>query len=406
MITDYFKLSYRSIKNRRLRSWLTMIGIFIGVTAVVSLISMGQGLQDSINTEFEKIGKNRLLISPGSGAFGPTGSSLAIGQLTEEDLEVVKGTIGIEIAAGVLTKSAKIEFENEVQYIGVWGFPTNKDGIEMIENTNFFNVGEGRQFKKGDKYKVILGYNIAEEDFEKKIIAGNKIEINDREFKVVGIQEKAGTGVHDAIIRIPLETGREIFDEPKEISTIFAFTQNGFEPDEVVEDVEKNLRKHRELDEGEEDFSVSTASQTIEQLNQILDIVTIVIVGIAAISIVVGGIGIMNTMYTTVLERTKEIGVMKSLGARNSQVLLLFLVESGMLGLVGGLIGLGLGLGIAKLGEYLAVALGADIFRIHISVFLIAGALLFSFLLGAFSGILPARQASMLQPVEALRKGK
>jgi len=406
MITDYFKLSLRSIRSRKLRSWLTMIGIFIGVTAVVSLISLGQGLQDSINEEFQKIGTNRIIITPGSGAFGPTGSGLAIGQITEDDLAVVKHIKGIDIAAGVLTKSAKVEFKDEVQYMSIWGFPTDKDGEDLIDGTNFFDIENGRQFKNGDRYKIVLGYNIAEDSFDKKILVGNKMMINDQTFGVVGIQKKAGTGVHDAIIRIPLETARELFDEPEEISTIFAFTQNGFEPEEVVEDIKKALRKHRGVDEGEEDFSVSTASQTIEQLNQVLDIVTIVIVGIAAISIIVGGIGIMNTMYTTVIERTKEIGVIKALGAKNSQIMFLFLVESGMLGLVGGLIGLVLGLGIAKMGEYLAVGLGADIFKIHISVTLILGALMFSFLLGALSGLLPARQASMLQPVEALRKGK
>lgn len=406
MITDYFKLSYRSIRSRRLRSWLTMIGIFIGVTAVVSLISLGQGLQDSINEEFQKIGTNRIMITPGSGSFGPTGSALAIGQITEDDLQVVKKVKGIDLAAGVLTKSAKIEYKDEVQYMTIWGFPTDKDGSDLIDGTNFFDIDNGRQFKSGDKYKVILGYSIAEDNFEKKVLVGSKMLINDQTFSVVGIQKKAGTGVHDVILRVPLDTARELFDEPEEISTIFAFTQKGFDPEDVVESIKKDLRKHRGVKEGEEDFSVSTASQTIEQLNQILDIVTIVIVGIAAISIIVGGIGIMNTMYTTVIERTKEIGVIKALGAKNGQIMFLFLVESGMLGLVGGLIGLILGLGIAKLGEYLAVALGADIFKIHISITLVVGALLFSFLLGAVSGTLPARQASLLQPVEALRKGK
>lgn len=385
---------------------LTMIGIFIGVTAVVSLISLGQGLQDSINDEFEKIGTNRIMITPGSGSFGPTGSALAIGQLTEEDLNVVKKVKGIDLAAGVLTKSAKIEYKDEVQYMSVWGFPTDKDGTDLIDGTNFFDIENGRQFKSGDKYKIVLGYSIAEDNFEKKVLVGSKILINGQSFSVVGIQKKAGTGVHDVILRVPLDTARELFDEPEEVSTIFAFTQKGFDPEDVVESVKKDLRKHRGVKEDEEDFSVSTASQTIEQLNQILDIVTIVIVGIAAISIIVGGIGIMNTMYTTVIERTKEIGVIKALGAKNGQIMFLFLVESGMLGLVGGLIGLILGLGIAKLGEYLAVVLGADIFKIHISVTLVVGALLFSFLLGAASGTLPARQASLLQPVEALRKGK
>jgi putative ABC transport system permease protein len=205
-------------------------------------------------------------------------------------------------------------------------------------------------------------------------------------------------------IRIPLDTARELYDEPEEFTTIFALSKENFKVSEVAADIEKALRRHRDVKEGEEDFNVQTAEQTIEQLNQILDIVTLVVVGIAAISLLVGGIGIMNTMYTTVVERTREIGIMKSIGARNSHIMWLFLVESGMLGMLGGAIGVLIGLGISYVGQALAIQLGAAFFRSHISIWLIVGAMAFSFIVGSVSGVFPARQASKMHPVDALRE--
>lgn len=400
------RLAWKGVKRRKIRSWLTMVGIFIGIMAVVALISLGQGLQASINEEFKKLGSNRITISPGGAFLGPGGASLATGKIKEKDLEVVKGVKGVDSAAGILVKNARVEYEGEIDFLNTWGFPTSSEGEKMVEGISFFEVERGRQLKKGDKYRVVVGYTIAEDTFDKKIEVGSKIKIKDKTFEVVGIQKKAGTGVHDLVVRIPLETSREIYNEPEEISTVFALSQEGYEPAKVAEEIKKGLRKFREVEEGEEDFTVQTAEQTIGQLNQILDIVNLAIIGIAMISILVGGIGIMNTMYTTVLERTAEIGVMKAVGARNSQIMALFLVESGLLGLVGGAVGLLLGLGMAKLGELLAVSLGAGIFKIFINSYLIFGALIFSLLVGAISGLLPARQAALMQPVEALREKK
>jgi len=406
MILDYFKLAFRSLKGRSVRTWLTMIGIFIGITAVVSLISLGTGMQASINQEFEKIGKNRIMITPGSGQFGPSGGNMFTGMMTEDDLEVVRKSKGVDIATATISKDGKVKFKDEVEFMSVWGYDTDADAEALTERTAFLDVEEGRQLKKGDKYKAVIGYNVAYDNFEKDVSVGDKLIIEDIEFKVVGIQKKAGTGVHDALIRIPIEQAREIYDEPEEVSTIFALSELSEEPSEVAENIKKDLRRHRDVDEDEEDFSVQTAEQMIAQLNTILGVVTIFVVGIAAISLIVGGIGIMNTMYTTVLERTKEIGIMKSIGARNSNILLLFLFESGILGLAGGLVGVLIGLGISKVGEIVAQQLGADIFRASFSPLLIFGALLFSYLVGTLSGILPARQASRMNPVDALRSSK
>jgi len=383
-----------------------MIGIFIGITAVVSLISLGQGMQASINAEFEKIGKNRIMITPGSGQFGPGGESMFSGNMTEDDLEVVRKVKGVDIATATISKTGKVQFKDEVEFMSVWGYETDQDAEALTERTSFLDIEEGRQLKKGDKHKAVIGYDVAHDTFERDVGVGDKLLIQDIEFKVVGIQKKAGTGVHDSLIRIPLEQAREIYDKPETVSTIFALTELTESPAEVAERIKKDLRRHRDVKEDEEDFSVQTAEQMIAQLNTILGVVTIFVVGIAAISLLVGGIGIMNTMYTTVLERTKEIGIMKSIGARNSDILAIFLFESGILGLAGGAVGVIIGLGISKIGEIIAQGLGADIFHASFSPFIIIGALIFAYFVGTISGILPARQASRMNPVDALRSSK
>jgi len=173
---------------------------------------------------------------------------------------------------------------------------------------------------------------------------------------------------------------------------------------EVSEAIKAELRKIRNLKDGEDDFTVQTPIQALASVNTILNLINIVVAGIAGISLVVGGIGIANTMYTSILERRKEIGVMKSIGAKNSDIAWIFLIESGLLGLVGGIIGAVLGLSLAFLGAQFAnQALGQSLFTVSVSYPLVLGAILFSFAVGTISGVLPAIQASKTNVVDALR---
>ena len=404
MIKDYFRFALQGLISRKIRSWLTMLGIFVGITAVVALISLGQGFQDAINEEFESIGSNRIIIVPGSRFLGPGGSGIVNTILDEDDLDVIKKTKGVELASGIYQKTAKIEFKDEVKYISIQGFATDDATRKLAEKTSFLDIEDGRQLRDGDQYAVILGYAVATDYFEREIHNRNTILIDDIPFTVVGIQKKAGTGVHDIVIRIPLDTAREIFDEPDEISMIFALSKEELDPYEVSQDIRESLRKHRDMDEDEEDFSVQTAEQTIESMNIILNVVQAVLIGIASISLIVGGIGIMNTMYTSVLERRKEIGIMKAIGARNSDILIIFLIESGLLGMVGGIIGLLLGLGMSFSVQIIAEMYGVASLQAYVSFSLILGAIGFSFIVGSLSGVLPAMQAANLNPVEAMRK--
>lgn len=401
MIYDYFVMGMRNISRRRLRSWLTMIGIFIGIAAVVALISLGQGLQKYINDEFAKIGRDKIIIQP-KGGFGPGTSKI---KLTDEDVRTVKNVVGIADAGGVYYKPIQIEFNDQVKYFFGIGVPTD-ESRKLFDEFFTYDVEQGRSIKKGDKYKVVLGhYFIDQNIFDKNVKVGDKVKINGVEFQVVGFYEIIGNPSDDTQVYMPVDTLLELYQaDEKEYGAIFAKISLGTDPLNVVDRIERALRRSRNLKEGNEDFDIQTAEQLMQSFNTLLNIVQGVLVGIALISLIVGGIGIMNTMYTAVLERTKEIGILKAVGARNSDIMLLFLIESGVLGLAGGAIGIMLGMGFSKLVEVIATAvLQTKLLQAYFPWYLIVGSLMFSFLVGTISGILPAYQASKQEPVESLR---
>jgi putative ABC transport system permease protein len=222
------------------------------------------------------------------------------------------------------------------------------------------------------------------------------------QFEVVGLLDKIGAGRDDAII-MNEEDMRDLLDEPDQFSAIVAQAADGEVPAEVADRVSRAIRRDRHQKVGFEDFTVETSEELIGAINTILGVVQAVFVGIALISLLVGGIGIMNTMYTSVLERTRDIGVMKAIGARNGDVMLIFLMESGLLGMSGGVIGVLIGAGLSKMVEFAAQGFIGNVLQASFPWYLIVGALAFSFGIGVISGVFPARQASKLPPVVALR---
>ncbi len=380
-----------------------MLGIFVGIAAVVALVSLGQGLQKYINEEFEKLGKDKIIVQP-KGSFGP-GSSGTV-TLDKSDVDTVKKTVGIENAAGAPLKNVKIEFNDEVRYFYAFGMPTEGDEKRLMDELFLgYGIEAGRALKKGDKFKVNLGHYYLDRNlFEKNVKLGDKIKLNDIEFEVVGFYEIIGNPSDDQNIYVPREVLFEITNSEETYDMIYAKSSPGSNPQLVADRIEKNLRKHRNLEEGKEDFSIQTSEEFLKAFLTVFNIVQAVLVGIASISLVVGGVGIMNTMYTAVLERTKEIGVMKAIGARNSDILKLFIIESGILGLAGGAIGIFIGASFSKLIELGAtVVLQSSLLKAYFPWYLILGALTFSFVIGTISGAIPAYQASKLKPVDALR---
>lgn len=407
MIKDYFIFSIKNLTHRRLRSWLTMIGIIIGITAVVSLIGMGQGLKVAISSQFGSMGTDKLAVMA-SGGLGPPGTGV-VTPLTKDNAKKIEQVNGVKNAVGRLVRSGKLKYNDHVRF-GYAASMAEGEDRKLIEEALNLEAGEGRLLRDGDSKKTVLGSNLGEENagFEKQIVVGSKILLQDEGFEVVGFLEKQGSFLVDGIVLTEEDDLRKILDIPDdEMDVIAVQVHPNADMKAVQENIEKLMRKERGVDKGEEDFTVQSPQAVLAQVNSTLFAVQLFVYIIAAISILVGGIGIMNTMFTSVLERTKEIGIMKSIGAKNSTIFSLFFIESGLIGSIGGIMGAVLGIsmamGLAFVGR---LALGTDIIRAEISIWLVMGAIFGSFLLGSIFGIIPAMNASKLSPVDALRHVK
>ncbi len=404
MLSDLVVLAFSNVRHRGVRSWLTMLGIFIGIAAVVSLISLAQGLQEAVTGQFASIGPDRLVITNVGTGFGPPGST-AIRSLGEHDLELVASVPNVESAIPRLIRVGEVEYNDVADYEYLVSLPKKQEDIDAVYETFTIGVAEGRFIEDSDRGKILLGDDFADsDDFDKPIRVGTTLTIQDRPFEVIGFLDKAGSFQINSAIFMSEEDMRDILDLDDEIDLIAVKVSDKDRVTETAESIERALRKDRKQDLGEEDFSVETPIQALQGVNTVLIVINAIVTGIAAISLLVGGIGITNTMYTSVLERTREIGIMKAIGARNRDILTIFLIESGLLGLVGGIVGATVGLGLAFAASTIAgQALGGIELTVGFSPLLVIGAVVFSCTIGLISGALPALQASRLNTVKALR---
>ncbi|MEK6952149.1 MAG: ABC transporter permease [Nanoarchaeota archaeon] len=402
---DYFLLAFNNLKHRGLRSWLTILGIFIGIAAVVALISLGQGLQEAITGQFSTLSTDILTVTSAETSFGPPGAS-AVRKLTEHDLNVIKTIPGIKSAIVRLLRIVKTEYNDKLFFGFVASIPDDKDQINTIYTSINVKAEKGKLLEANDRGKIVLGYDIAQsETYGKEIEIGKKIRIQDKEFEVSGILKKAGTFQLNQVILMSEEDMKDVLNIKDEIDLIVVKVENKDRINDIAEEIKRKFRRDRNQDEGEEDFSVQTPVQALSAVNTILSVINVVVSGIAAISLIIGGVGIANTMYTSVLERRKEIGVMKAIGAKNHYILRIFVIESGLIGLVGGLGGAVIGLALAYFASFAAnAALSTDLFRVSPSYPLLIASVIFAVVIGILAGLLPSLQASKLKPVEALRE--
>ena len=391
---QYFKLAIKNITQRKLRSWLTIIGIIIGIAAIVSLISISNGMEHAISEQFERFGIDIITVMP---ADFMGSQSAVTSQFSDRDVKTIEKVSGLKYVIPLIMQTAKVSFHNQEKYLQVFAYEASPE-IEDIWEALGFEAEKGRFPREGQGKVVGLGSRAATDLFNDEIHVRNNIYINDAKFKVTGIAKEIGNSQDDNSIFMPLDAGEELFNET-DYTGIMIIAKEGVDVDGAADRIERRLENHRD----DKDFQVMTASQIIERISGILAIIQLVLVGIAGISLLVGAIGIMNTMFTSVLERTRDIGVMKAIGAKNSDILTIFLLESGLLGLVGGIIGIILGMALSKLVEIIATHALGPVLKAYFPWYLILGALLFSFIVGCLSGIMPARRASKLNPVDALR---
>lgn len=404
MLKDFFALGLKNLKKRGTRSWLTLLGIFIGVLAVVALIGLGDGLKMVVNSQFG-IGSKEVITIQGGGisGYGPPGTGVAK-PLTTQDRDAIARLDTIAFVASRTIPSVKLEYNN-LFTIGYAGSVPDKDARDFLYQTSDIKIYDGRLLQDGDVGKVMLGYNFILDNnpFSKSIVAGNSLNIQGKDFRVVGIVAKKGSFILDNLVYVNENDLNQLMGNGEKVDIIVAKVKNIDLMDKAKGQIEDLLRKRRDVNKGQEDFQVSTPDASLATVNQILTGIQAFIVLIAFVSILVGALGIVNTMATSVLERRKEIGIMKAIGAKNSDIFTQFLIEAGLLGLAGGLSGALIGsfisfLGIGVINNFLGSSISPGI-----NFSLIIFSLLGSFLIGAVSGLVPAMSAARQNPVEALR---
>lgn len=400
---DFLQLAVRNIRHRKKRSWLTIIGTLVGILAIVALISIGQGLENSVQQEFQELGGDKVFIEPGGESLSSSFTS-STAKLDRDDMQIIRNTRGVEEAAGIVQSSERVRYNDQSEFVTILGIPTD-ESLSLIKETQSFEIDSGRFLRASDKNNVMISRSLAENTFDREISMRSRLKTgNNTDLRVVGIVKTTGSQM--GMVLMEIDTARELTDKEEEFDRIAARISPGYEPAEVEENIRQQLRNHRNLEEGEEDFSTNTAADIIDSFTSQLNLIRGFLVGLGAISLLVGGIGIMNTMYTSVTERTQEIGVMKAIGATNWQILRIFLIESGIIGLIGGLLGVILGLGVSlAASQVISQQIGINMTP-GMSPQLVIGAMLFAFLIGTTSGFFPARKAAKMKPVEALRYDK
>jgi putative ABC transport system permease protein len=405
---DIFKQSLKNLQQQGLRSWLTVLGIVIGVASVIAIISIGSGLQQSINSQTEGLAQRVGVVTPGSGGF-----SFGLGggggpQASEDDpvvdnvdLRVIQASQGVDVAYGQVDADADVSNGDLTAPLSVTGV-NPRDWREA--NTDV-ELAEGRYLTSSDRNSILIGWDIAKDLYDENISLNSPLNIDNQSFTVVGIISEDSDRQATSIIMTP-DPARGIAEdlETGEYSSIGFIVEEEAEVDNTVERVEDNLMDSRSVTEDTQDFSVTSLGSQLEQITNITTTLNYFVAGIAAISLLVGAVGIANTMYMSVMERTKEIGTFKALGTTRREILELFITESALIGLVGGFIGVSLGFLLSGIiGVILSIVLTDIPASTYISPFMVIASLIFAVVMGVASGTFPALKAARLEPVEALR---
>jgi ABC-type antimicrobial peptide transport system permease subunit len=392
---ETFVVAFKNIRNQKLRSYLTLIGIIIGIAAIVSLIAIVQGLQAFISSELQSLGLNSIFVEPGS----DIGLSTAMSRtLTQSDLDLIKSIHGVKDATGFWETSAIMKFKGQEKEVILVGMEPDK--MHLLEEMGYVEVIQGRKFTKNDRFSIGLYESFAKEAFDKEIHLKENVEIKGKKFRVIAISKDnpfiSAFGASNMVL-VTDSIVKDFFNEENPTELIVLVNDSS-----KIKEVEKRIQDKIEKEHGAKDFYTLTSENLLEGANTIFGLVALVVFVIAGISLVVGGIGIMNTMLMAVIERTREIGIMKAIGATNNKILFLFLVESALIGLIGGSIGVALGSLVSLLAS-VAASLAGFSFNGLPSLQLIAFALLFSLVVGMISGFIPSKRAAEMDPVHALR---
>ncbi len=411
-IIDTARLAVNTLKHRNLRSWLAILGIVVGVAAIISLISISLGMSEQISERMKVLGANVITISPGGqqaqriglggfgspdaggpprGAFGVGGGSAQI--ITFREADALRAVAGVEFLDARVQSRKTVAYKDKNTSLTIVGSEP-----QAFKNTVGVDVLYGRPLSTSDQYSAVLGYSVVNRTFEDFDVLNKQIKIEGVSFRVVGILASTGSsfGGVDSNVFIPQKIAKDMFNQTTSVSQIVVIAASDHDTNEVAASLEEELLALHRLSKEEADFQIQTAETMQSTISSVTDTLALFLGGIASISLLVGGIGVANTMFMSVLEQTKYIGILKALGAKNKDVLKLFMLEAGTIGLVGGVLGIALSCGVS----FLLTSMGMPS---KLTFELVAGGLCFSVLVGLVSGLVPARNAASLEPIDALR---
>ena len=402
LFRESFQMALTSLYANKMRSLLTMLGIIIGVAAVIALVSVGMGVRSNVTSSIASLGSNMLIVSPGSSNRGGVrGAAGSMQTLKYDDAEAIKNKIkNIDYVSPSVSSSYQIVYGNNNWKTTVQGVTPEFMSIRSlsVSNGSFVSVNDMNKRSR----VAVIGTTVAANLFAKENPVGKNIRINNQPYKVIGLLTSKGQSSmgqdQDDMVYVPITTAQERMLGITYIQSINIQVSDQNYMDQVQSEVETLLRtRHHLVGNKENDFNVRNLTSLMETVNQSTAMLTMLLGAIAGISLIVGGIGIMNIMMVSVTERTREIGIRKALGATFMNIMTQFLIESMVIGIIGGLIGIVIGCGvsqlIAKVGNFTTV--------ITLTPILIS--FLFSVGIGLFFGIYPARKAAKLDPIEALR---
>ena len=402
LFSESFQMALTSLYANKMRSLLTMLGIIIGVGAVIALVSVGMGVRSNVTSSIASLGSNMLIVSPGSSNRGGTrGGAGAMQTLKYDDATAIKEKIkNIDYVSPSVSSSYQVVYGNNNWKTSVQGVTPEFMAIRSlsISNGSFISVNDMNKRSR----VAVIGTTVAENLFDQENPVGKNIRINNQPYKVIGLLDSKGQSSmgqdQDDMIYVPITTAQERMLGITYVQSINIQVSDQKYMDRVQAEVETLLRtRHHLVGDKENDFNVRNLTSLMETVSQSTAMLTMLLGAIAGISLLVGGIGIMNIMMVSVTERTREIGIRKALGATFMNIMTQFLIESMVIGVIGGIIGIVVGCAasqiIATVGNFKTV----------ITVTPILVSFVFAVGTGLFFGIYPARKAAKLDPIEALR---
>jgi putative ABC transport system permease protein len=392
------KVAFRSIMVNKMRTTLTMLGVIIGVGAVIAMISVGEGAKKRVTDSIQRIGTNLLRVRPGAARLGYIASG-SVETLTAEDAGAIEKTAGVRLVSPTVNNMAMVKFANQNATTLVRG--TTPEFVEI----NNFTLATGRYFAdrevKLQKKVAVLGTTVKQELFGEGVAVGRNIKIEGQNFLVIGIMEPKGQTSWrdpDDQVFVPVTTSQKRLFTQDFVNDVYIQVETVDDIPIVKSSIERLLRaRHRIPEEIESDFTIRDYTEFVETWRETSQAFTVLLAGIAAVSLLVGGIGVMNIMLVSVTERTREIGIRMAVGARRRDILGQFMIEALVITVTGGVVGIGLGALLARVISYMGE------WETIITTYSIPLGFLFALIIGLVFGIYPARKASRMDPIEALR---